>query len=175
MFIKKCKENAKNVINSFNLFRPSLGNFQFFFYFEAFSNIVSPPLPSPCSLSDRCEERLSIWCYLQVHEADACLVLANKYCPDPDAEVTFSHFLFFKIIYFIIIPSHLPSHCMYSYCLIVSGCCKYHEGHLHQELLGQHQGHHPAHAVPQQGQSVWLLTVFCNLSVHFIIIKYPHG
>ena len=22
----------------------------------------------------------------QVHEADACLVLANKYCPDPDAE-----------------------------------------------------------------------------------------
>ena len=23
---------------------------------------------------------------LQVHEADACLVLANKYCPDPDAE-----------------------------------------------------------------------------------------
>ena len=24
--------------------------------------------------------------YLKVHEADACLVLANKYCPDPDAE-----------------------------------------------------------------------------------------
>lgn len=24
--------------------------------------------------------------YLQVHEADACLVLANKYCQDPDAE-----------------------------------------------------------------------------------------
>ena len=24
--------------------------------------------------------------YFQVHEADACLVLANKYCPDPDAE-----------------------------------------------------------------------------------------
>ena len=23
---------------------------------------------------------------MQVHEADACLVLANKYCPDPDAE-----------------------------------------------------------------------------------------
>lgn len=23
---------------------------------------------------------------LQVHEADACLVLANKYCQDPDAE-----------------------------------------------------------------------------------------
>ena len=23
---------------------------------------------------------------LKVHEADACLVLANKYCPDPDAE-----------------------------------------------------------------------------------------
>ena len=23
---------------------------------------------------------------LEVHEADACLVLANKYCPDPDAE-----------------------------------------------------------------------------------------
>ena len=22
----------------------------------------------------------------KVHEADACLVLANKYCPDPDAE-----------------------------------------------------------------------------------------
>ena len=22
----------------------------------------------------------------QVHEADACLVLANKYCSDPDAE-----------------------------------------------------------------------------------------
>ena len=21
-----------------------------------------------------------------MHEADACLVLANKYCPDPDAE-----------------------------------------------------------------------------------------
>lgn len=25
-------------------------------------------------------------CLLQVHEADACLVLANKYCQDPDAE-----------------------------------------------------------------------------------------
>lgn len=24
--------------------------------------------------------------YFQVHEADACLVLANKYCQDPDAE-----------------------------------------------------------------------------------------
>lgn len=24
--------------------------------------------------------------HLQVHEADACLVLANKYCQDPDAE-----------------------------------------------------------------------------------------
>ena len=24
--------------------------------------------------------------FLQVHEADACLVLANKYCQDPDAE-----------------------------------------------------------------------------------------
>ena len=23
---------------------------------------------------------------IQVHEADACLVLANKYCSDPDAE-----------------------------------------------------------------------------------------
>ena len=23
---------------------------------------------------------------VEVHEADACLVLANKYCPDPDAE-----------------------------------------------------------------------------------------
>lgn len=23
---------------------------------------------------------------IQVHEADACLVLANKYCQDPDAE-----------------------------------------------------------------------------------------
>ena len=23
---------------------------------------------------------------MKVHEADACLVLANKYCPDPDAE-----------------------------------------------------------------------------------------
>lgn len=26
------------------------------------------------------------WKNLQVHEADACLVLANKYCQDPDAE-----------------------------------------------------------------------------------------
>lgn len=25
-------------------------------------------------------------CFSQVHEADACLVLANKYCQDPDAE-----------------------------------------------------------------------------------------
>lgn len=24
--------------------------------------------------------------YIKVHEADACLVLANKYCQDPDAE-----------------------------------------------------------------------------------------
>ena len=24
--------------------------------------------------------------HMKVHEADACLVLANKYCPDPDAE-----------------------------------------------------------------------------------------
>lgn len=24
--------------------------------------------------------------FLKVHEADACLVLANKYCQDPDAE-----------------------------------------------------------------------------------------
>lgn len=30
----------------------------------------------------------SILCtfFWQVHEADACLVLANKYCQDPDAE-----------------------------------------------------------------------------------------
>lgn len=27
-----------------------------------------------------------MWCMWQVHEADACLVLANKYCQDPDAE-----------------------------------------------------------------------------------------
>ena len=26
------------------------------------------------------------WNTFQVHEADACLVLANKYCQDPDAE-----------------------------------------------------------------------------------------
>jgi hypothetical protein len=31
-------------------------------------------------------ELLKIVRYLQVHEADACLVLANKYCQDPDAE-----------------------------------------------------------------------------------------
>ena len=28
----------------------------------------------------------SFFLTLQVHEADACLVLANKYCQDPDAE-----------------------------------------------------------------------------------------
>ena len=28
---------------------------------------------------------------VEVHEADACLVLANKYCPDPDAEVRPNH------------------------------------------------------------------------------------
>ena len=28
----------------------------------------------------------SFFLILQVHEADACLVLANKYCQDPDAE-----------------------------------------------------------------------------------------
>ena len=27
-----------------------------------------------------------LWFFCQVHEADACLVLANKYCQDPDAE-----------------------------------------------------------------------------------------
>ena len=26
------------------------------------------------------------WLTSKVHEADACLVLANKYCQDPDAE-----------------------------------------------------------------------------------------
>ena len=34
----------------------------------------------------RNDERKIVRSYLQVHEADACLVLANKYCPDPDAE-----------------------------------------------------------------------------------------
>ena len=31
---------------------------------------------------------------------------------------------------------------------------QHHEGHLHQELQRRHPGHHPAHAVPQQGQVV---------------------
>ena len=31
-------------------------------------------------------EQLYISVSSKVHEADACLVLANKYCPDPDAE-----------------------------------------------------------------------------------------
>ena len=43
--------------------------------------------------TDRCSQPFSMlclflysWNILQVHEADACLVLANKYCQDPDAE-----------------------------------------------------------------------------------------
>lgn len=31
-------------------------------------------------------EKNKIQKYIKVHEADACLVLANKYCQDPDAE-----------------------------------------------------------------------------------------
>lgn len=31
-------------------------------------------------------EKIQGFLHLQVHEADACLVLANKYCQDPDAE-----------------------------------------------------------------------------------------
>lgn len=30
--------------------------------------------------------KIHTWFIFQVHEADACLVLANKYCQDPDAE-----------------------------------------------------------------------------------------
>lgn len=29
---------------------------------------------------------------------------------------------------------------------------QHHEGYLHQELLRRHQGHHPADAIPQQGE-----------------------
>lgn len=35
------------------------------------------------------------------------------------------------------------------------GCGEHHESHQYQELLGRHQSHHPADAVPQQG------TVLC--------------
>ena len=41
---------------------------------------------------------INILLLLQVHEADACLVLANKYCPDPDAEVR----TFEKCLHFIL-------------------------------------------------------------------------
>ena len=76
----------------------------------------------------------------QVHEADACLVLANKYCPDPDAEVS---------------SGAVSYHAGES--LLIAGRRQHHEGHLHQELLGQHQGHHPADAVSQQGRIIRFL------------------
>ena len=37
-------------------------------------------------ISNSINNNVYLMFYLQVHEADACLVLANKYCPDPDAE-----------------------------------------------------------------------------------------
>lgn len=42
------------------------------------------PCTCAISLHDGCKTRAT-WPF-QVHEADACLVLANKYCQDPDAE-----------------------------------------------------------------------------------------
>ena len=75
---------------------------------------------------------------MQVHEADACLVLANKYCPDPDAEVGIFYKMF--ILYFA-----WRDKCWFS------GCCEHYESDIHQELLRQHQSHHPADAVSQQG------------------------
>ena len=82
---------------------------------------------------------------MQVHEADACLVLANKYCPDPDAEVG----TFEKCLHFILSLYPASSDkCWYL------GRCEHHESDIHQKLLRQHSGHHPAHAVSQQGGKI---------------------
>lgn len=59
-------------------------------YFSIYIHITF--LLFACCLSQlfkRCHsehETLKIVQFFQVHEADACLVLANKYCQDPDAE-----------------------------------------------------------------------------------------
>ena len=38
---------------------------------------------------------------------------------------------------------------------------QHHAGHLHQELLGRHQSHHTADAVPQQGRRITTICFGC--------------
>lgn len=54
------------------------------------------------------------------------------------------------------------------------GCGEHHESHQYQELLGRHQSHHPADAVPQQGTVLCAdnATVLNKLSITYIIVAF---
>ena len=90
----------------------------------------------------------------KVHEADACLVLANKviqYRSKIEELLT-------NYIVDCIVNCNVQIQFSLLTCPVLpgprrGGRCQHHAGDLHEELLRREQDHHPAHAVPQQSQS----------------------
>ena len=89
----------------------------------------------------------------KVHEADACLVLANK--------VIQYRLKIEELLTNYIVDALCIAMCKIQFILLTcpvlpgprrGGRCQHHAGDLHEELLCGEQDHHPAHAVPQQGQ-----------------------